>query len=471
LLSLNENADMLSSFGLTHNQAKVYLAIARLGIASVSQVSKVSKVRREDVYRIMPKLEKMGLIEKILGKPTKIRAISVEDALSFLIKREQDIANKKVSALMFKKDKFLEHFKAYNMKPISEEPHFALISQREGIINKELTMVKNAEREIDVITSRDKFLHIFTVYSEPFKEAIRRGVRVRMILNVTEHEDSILRIIEEYKSFRASLDLKYTDHQSGHYVIMDYKEALVATSTEPTIGENPYLWTDDGNLVGLLQKNFEGIWHASVDVKTIETEAVAEKLTHFLEDLRPTNHVIFLYESSEAKYNVLFNYLKVGLENGEAAVYIASEEDPSQIREAMKRFGIDVEKYEKRGALRILGYNDFYIIEGKFNMPTTIGLINKMYNEALTKGFNGWRVTGEMACFFEHNLIEELVEYERALHRVLDIPIIGVCAYNTNTVIKASNPMDLYNELLKAHGKVLFSGLDNKLGKIEIRKA
>ena len=471
MLSLDENAKTLSDFGLTHNQAKVYIAVAQLGIASVSQVSKVSKVRREDVYRIMPKLEKMGLIEKILGKPTKIRATPVEEALPLLIKREKDIANKKVSELVAKKDAFLKHFKEYKMKPISEEARFALISEREGIINKELIMVKNAERAIDVITSRDKFLHIFTSYGEPFKEAIGRGVKVRMILDITEHEDWIPRIIEEYNSFRASLNIRYTDQPSSHYMTMDYKEALVATSTEPTIGENPYLWTNDSNLVGLVQKNFEGIWHTSVNIKDIETEAVAEKLTHFIKDLRPTNHVIFLYETSEAKHNVLFNYLKVGLENGEAAVYIASEENPSQIRDAMKRFGIEAEKYEETGALRILRYKDFYIAEGRFDMQATMGLINKLYHEALTKGFKGWRGAGEMACFFEHNLIQELMEYERGLHRALDIPIIAVCAYNANILIKASNPMDLYNELLRAHGTVLFTGIDNKLGKIEIRKA
>ncbi|MGQ9460322.1 MAG: MEDS domain-containing protein [Candidatus Bathyarchaeaceae archaeon] len=471
MLSLDKNADVLSSFGLTHNQAKVYIAIAKLDIATVSQVSKASKVRREDVYRILPKLKKMGLVEEILGKPTKIRATPVEEALSILIKREQDIANKRVSALIARKDEFLKHFKTYKVKPISEEDHFALISQREGIINRELTMIKNAEKHIDIVTSRDRLLHVFNGYFAPFKQAIRKGVKIRIILDITEHEDSILKILEEYKSFRDAIDLKYTDQPSSHYTIVDCKEALVATSTEPTIGENPYLWTDDGNLVGLLQKNFEGLWHASVDMKTIETEAVAEKLTHFLKDLKPTNHTLFLYESSEAKYNLLFNYLKFGLETGEAAAYIASEESPSQIRDAMKRFGIDVEKYEKTGALRILGYNDFYVIEGKFNLETTMGLINKMYNEALTKGFKGWRGVGEMACFFEYNLIQGLIEYERALHRVLDIPIIAICAYNTNMVIKASNPMDLYNELLKAHGKVLFTGIDNKLGKIEIRQA
>ena len=447
MLSLNKNAEVLSDFGLTHNQAKVYTAIARLRLASVSQVSKLSKVRREDVYRMLPKLEKMGLIEKILGKPTKIRATPVEEALSILIKREQNIANKRVSALMTKKDEFLKHFKAGKM-PIFEveEAHFSLISQREGIINRGLTMVKKAEREIDIVTSIDEFIRIFTNYAEPLKKGIRKGVKVRVILDVFEHQDWILRIMEEYKSSGASFDLKYRDQPSGHYIIVDYKEAIVATSTEAPMGENPCLWTDDDNLVGLVQKNFEGIWHTSMDVKTIEAETVAEKATRFIRHLRPRNHAIFLYESSEAKYNVLFNYVKVGLENGEAAVYIVAEENPSQIRDAMKRYGIEVEKYEKTGALRILGYNDFCIIGGKFDIPTTMGLINKTY-KPITKGFKGW-----------------LMEYERALHRVFDIPIIGVCAYNANMVIKARNPMDLCNELLKGHGTVLFTGIDKELG-------
>jgi len=459
---------MLSDFGLTHNQAKVYLAIAQLGLASVSQASKASNVRREDVYRIMPKLEKMGLIERILGKPTKIRAIPMEEALHVLIEREQEIANKRVSALMTKKDTILKHYKPSTMKT-TEEAHFALILHREGIMSKELSMLKKAKRSINIVTSRDKFAQFVHNYDEALKKATNKGIQVRMILHVTEHDDSILRTIEEYESARAPIDLKYTDQRSTHYMIADYKEALVSTSTEPTLRETAYLWTDNSSLVGLVQKNFEGLWHASVELRTIETEAVAEKLIHILEDLRPTNHAIILYESLEAKYNALFNYLKLGLENGEAAVYVASEDSPRQIRDAMKQFGIEVEKNEEKGALRILGYKDVYIIDGKFSTSTTINLWNKLYNEALKNGFKGWRVTGEMSCFFEHNLIQELIEYERAVHRVYDIPMIGLCAYNTKTVIKASNPMDLYNELLKAHSIVLFSGLSKELGKIEIR--
>jgi len=422
---------------------------------------------------MLPKLEELGLVEKILGRPTKVKATPVEEALSILIKREQDIANRRVSTLEAEKEAFLKSFPLINRKlELSEKAHFSLISPRDAIIHKELAMIKHAERAIDVITSRDEFSHLFTNYSDKIRGAIRKGVKVRIVLDTLEHDDSIRLITDEFRSSRVPLVLKYTDQPLFHYTIMDYKEALVATSTEATaLGKNPCLWTNDSNLIGLLQKKFEGLWHTSVSIEAIETEAVAEKLTRFLRDLRPTSHILFLYGSPEAKYNVLLNYFQIGLENGEAAVYVTTAENLGQIRKAMKRHRINVEKHEKTDALRILRYDEFYIIKGRFNLSTTLGLIRKMYNEALAKGFKGFRIFGDMACFFDHNLVRELIEYEKTLHRVLDLPIIGICAFNSNMLLKFSNPLDLYNELLRAHGTVLFSGLDAKMGRIEIRQA
>jgi hypothetical protein len=84
--------------------------------------------------------------------------------------------------------------------------------------------------------------------------------------------------VKEYKSARVPINLKYTDQRSTHYIIVDYNQAIVATSTAPTIRETAFLWTDDNSFVGLLQKSFEGLWHASVELKAVETEGVAEKL-------------------------------------------------------------------------------------------------------------------------------------------------------------------------------------------------
>jgi sugar-specific transcriptional regulator TrmB len=470
LLPSEKNVEMLIDFGLTRNQAKVYIAIARLRLASVGQISKVSKVRREDVYRILPKLEKMGLAEKLIGTPTKIRATPVEEALSVLIKHEEDTARERVSTLKAKTKTFLTHFARAPRLEVEEKANFALLSKQESIMGKMLTMTKKAEREFDIACSGRNITQFIHTFAEQLKIITKKGVRVRIISELTEYEDSLPRVIEERVSPGDSIDLRYADLPSSHYMIVDFKEALISTTTEGNMGENPCLWTNSDSLVGVFQGDFENLWHNSISWKTIETTTVPEKAIRFMEQLRPTNHLIFVYDSPEAKYNVLFNYLKVGLNKGEAGVYVTTDENPSQIREAMKRFGIKVEKYEKTNALQIFGYEDVYIIDGKFSMTTTINLWNKLYNEALKQGFKGLRVTGEMACFFKHNLIRELIEYEKELHRVLDIPMIAICAYNADMLNKSKDPINLYSELARAHSTVLFTGMDNRLGRMEIRK-
>ena len=72
----DENTDLLLGLGLTLNQAKVYLAVIKLEKTTVGQVANFSKVRREDVYRILPSLEKMGLIERLLGQTNRDKGYS-----------------------------------------------------------------------------------------------------------------------------------------------------------------------------------------------------------------------------------------------------------------------------------------------------------------------------------------------------------------------------------------------------------
>jgi len=475
-ISEDKNIGVLRDFGLTKNQAKVYLAIAHLGLASVGQIAKASKVRREDVYRIIPKLEKLGLTERILGTPNKIRATPLEDALSTLIKREEDAARQRTVKLKAKKEAFLKHFNTQKLRPsIVEGAHFALVSQRDQILNKGLTMIKKAQKEINIITSTNELMQLLADHANFLKAPLRRGTPIRVVLDMPESFEPLLRTLkpklQAFTSQKGSFKIKYSSECLSHYLITDFKEAMVATSTEGRLAENPYLWTNDESMVGLMQTNFEEIWQASVNAAAIQTNSVSEKVTHFVEELKPRDHVIFVYQSQEAKHNVLFHYLKAGLDNGDGAAYVASEETQSQIKEAMKRFGIDVEKYEKTNALKILEYTDIYIIHGKFDIKTTMDKWSRLHNEALARGLKGLRVTAEMSCFFRHNLIEQLVEYERSLHRVLELPMTAICAYNAEMLAKAKNPINLYTELVRAHAAVLFAGVDNQLGKMEIRKA
>lgn len=182
-----------------------------------------------------------------------------------------------------------------------------------------------------------------------------------------------------------------------------------------------------------------------------------DEILDFVRNMKPTDHVIMFYEAPEDKHRVLFTYLKAGLDSQEAAAYVAGDETPNEIREAMAKFGIDVDEYEKNGMLHIIDYKGWYIINGNFSIEKTVTLWKNLLNDAMTRGFKGLRVTGEVTCFFRCGMAKELVEYEISLHRVLDIPLTAICAYNLPLIVE-KNQTQLFLELVKAHSTVIILG-------------
>jgi len=185
------------------------------------------------------------------------------------------------------------------------------------------------------------------------------------------------------------------------------------------------------------------------------------EILDFVKTMRAKDHSILFYANRRDKREVLFTYLKAGLDAGEAAIYVASDESPHQIREAMRDFGLNVDRYEKSHALRIADYREWYIIEGEFDIGRIFSLWQKSLQEALAIGFKGLRVAGEMSCFFRHHMLNELVIYERALHRELEIPMEAICAYDDSVVlrgVKEDRYLRLYLDLIAAHGTILFVG-------------
>lgn len=184
------------------------------------------------------------------------------------------------------------------------------------------------------------------------------------------------------------------------------------------------------------------------------------EILEFVQHMKPRDHVILFYSRPEDKHRVLFAYLKAGLDRGEAAVYVAGQESPDAITQAMGRLGINVDAFERSGALRVIYYKDWYIIDGKFSISKTMELWKKLHDESIAKGFKGLRVTGEMDFFFENRMVKDLLEYERSLHRVLELPMTAICAYDSNVVAREENG-DLYLELIKAHSNVIIIGLES----------
>ncbi|MCW3994706.1 MAG: MEDS domain-containing protein [Candidatus Bathyarchaeota archaeon] len=467
--SIERNAEILSSFGLTIKQAKVYLALVLLGTAPVGEISKFSKVRREEVYRILPKLEKMGLIEKTMSVPVKLKATSVENALTILIRNEEENAKKRIAELTLKKAEFLDHFRTGAKEAkLGDAEQFSIISEKAVALSKIESLLDKAQVEIEYCVSREKILQFLKYFSEPLSQAVERGVKVRIISTPPHAEDEIPRAINQALASRKSVAIRYLESLPNHFLVIDSLEVLVATSTSGFLADNPLLWSNNFPHIMVYKKLFEELWDSSVESASLNVEGEDAKLQLFIKQMKPSSHVILLYETSDAKLKVLLNYIKYALENDEAVVYVCSEASVEEIKTAIASFGVDVRKYEGLGALKILDYTQHYIIDGRFDVERTLKLWNSYYEQATSRGFKGLRATGETACFFKHNLVKELVEYEKALHQKLETPMIAICAYRADMLMRAGNPVNIYAELVRAHGNVLFTWVDKELGRVAI---
>jgi hypothetical protein len=179
---------------------------------------------------------------------------------------------------------------------------------------------------------------------------------------------------------------------------------------------------------------------------------------NFVRTLQATDHVILFYNDLRDCRQLLFTFLKAGMDKGEAAIYVTGQEMSKQSQKTTDEFGVNVKRYEMINTLKIINYDEWYIIDGKVDIPNIMTIWRKAVDEAKERDFKGVRVCSEMLCFFKHDLADKVLEYENACHRRLEIPMTTICAYDLN----ALNPLGekLFLDLLKAHSHILFAEPD-----------
>ena len=149
---LERNATALTSFGLNKTQAKIYVALNAHGIASASEIASLSKIRREEVYRTMPELEKRGLVTKKFGAPRRFAASVPRTALEVLTKTRIKAMKEEVHTLRQKKYKLVSELEIASYG-IEEENSIEQLSQQDNVLMRLVQMIKKAQQQIMLATS------------------------------------------------------------------------------------------------------------------------------------------------------------------------------------------------------------------------------------------------------------------------------------------------------------------------------
>ncbi len=171
-----------------------------------------------------------------------------------------------------------------------------------------------------------------------------------------------------------------------------------------------------------------------------------------LQGLAPHDHAVLFYSDIHAKRELIFPFLQGALQNQGVAVYVTAHEPVHEVREAMKRWGINVGKHESDGSLAIADYQAVTTAEGRLDDVRI-----SIYMKDLTKHEGPVRVATDATLLVKRGMVDEIIRREKILGRRLELPLTMVCPYEDT--VAGTKEGEFLVQMLRTHNYAIFPGI------------
>lgn len=183
-------------------------------------------------------------------------------------------------------------------------------------------------------------------------------------------------------------------------------------------------------------------------------------------NIKEGEQVILTYSSVANKIKVFSAFIRKGLEKGDAVWYAYPDEEGETVRAELRKHGINVERYERKGALNLSSIKEYLIPNGKLDYGHAVTQGLKLWTEMRRKGYKHIRDIKDVGDFSFINgqwqkyvtdywlnpgwqdMSSEWVESDEGVGILYVRFVMGITAINT-----AHMPETEVNELLKAFGQ------------------
>lgn len=237
------------------------MSIVQSGSISVGKISKSTLLHRQDIYKILPKLEKKGLITKTIGKPFKIQAIPLETALYQLVYNEREKSNKKIAALETNVKDLIDSLK--EQPKSEEEARFTLLTTDDSIRNRANLSFTDVKKEMKLVTSIELLLAPLTRLYEFVTMLSNKKTKISLLAVSNENLETVFKTVEKMQPHENFIAKHISKKIFKHYLILDRKEVWIATEQKTESGFPCILWTNDKNIVQVYEEYFEIGWNRS----------------------------------------------------------------------------------------------------------------------------------------------------------------------------------------------------------------
>ncbi|MEA3199265.1 MAG: HTH-type transcriptional regulator, sugar sensing transcriptional regulator [Thermoplasmata archaeon] len=264
-----DRIEKMMEYGLTEYEARTYLALLQLGVASARDVANMSRVPRTKIYSVLDDLHAKQLAEIIPERPKKYGVVPFDVYLR-TFEREYKT---KLAKIEEDKKFLMAAFASKDGSGPDKAGSFQVLKGRKNVLNRKYEMVGRAASEI--LEMGTEYSAVRMGYYMPLlKERARLGARLRLLVPVTDVNK------ENVDEFAQVGEVKANPAKSPGSVILvvDDAEVLICHYVPDDEhlfkGEDIAIWSDDKAIVrdmkGTILANWEGAAQA-VPVPVVPT--------------------------------------------------------------------------------------------------------------------------------------------------------------------------------------------------------
>ncbi|MBS7608843.1 MAG: helix-turn-helix domain-containing protein [Candidatus Bathyarchaeia archaeon] len=246
----------LRGLGLSKNEVKVYIYLARTGEHKASDISEALSLHRTETYRILRDLEKRGLVSSVFEKPLKFIATPFEKALDILIETKR----MKLNMLEKRRQNLIDLWLSLPKPEVEPERKevFQILEGEEQISLKADEILSRAEKEILAFISENDIANFYhSGLLDKLEKVSRKGIDFQLLTN---YSPKTCFFIEKTKLKRAKYS-KFNAEEIPTFIIADNEQILLLIRKENGKKKTAALWTNYDAFIKTLKTLFNELWN------------------------------------------------------------------------------------------------------------------------------------------------------------------------------------------------------------------
>jgi len=257
-LTLEKLRDDLSRFGLTSNQAKVYIFLGKYGSKTAPEVCRALRLPRTETYHLLTTLQNKGIVSATFQHPIKFSAVPLDKAVWALVNAEKE----RVNTLEQQEKPMVE---LWNSIPEfttteSKEDKFQMLQGMNQINSKLKEMISTSTADFSVLGSERDYIKFY--HSDFFEPLAKSKINYRFLTSTSDKSMYMFDEVDRNKVKRLPKETK----ENLCFILKDDMELLFFIKNASQTSEVTAIWTDAESMIYSMKILFESMWAKSKNI-------------------------------------------------------------------------------------------------------------------------------------------------------------------------------------------------------------